>query len=222
MTDARTLRWVYSWSDHNDGQNRTRLQALAVSHQPSPWMGDRLVFQVMPQSTSIAPTADPAARSIAFDHDHELARPHHYRVELEPDGDGPTVAELIPTDHTVAIRVTFTGPTGRFVLDNATADGRCDVAPDGTITGWTHCVPGPRAEGAGPMFVYGRFDTGAGSARPVTSTGRLDDGAGPDVACFIDLLDLGTADRGPAARHVVPVGRPGPTQPRARAGRAWR
>ena len=147
-------------------------------------MGDRLVFQVMPQSTSLAPTADPAVRSIAFDHDHELARPHHYRVELEPDGDGPALAELIPTDHTVAIRVTFTGPTGRFVLDNATADGRCDVAPDGTITGWTHCLPGPRAEGAGPMFVYGRIGT---DAVTVTSTGRLDDGGGPDVACFVDL-----------------------------------
>ena len=23
VTDARTLRWVYSWSDHNDDQNRT-------------------------------------------------------------------------------------------------------------------------------------------------------------------------------------------------------
>ena len=186
VTDARTLRWVYSWADHNDDQNRSRLQALAVSHQPSPWMGDRLVFQVMPQSTGIAPTADPTARSIAFDHDHELARPHHYRVELQPGGDGPTTAELIPTDHTVAIRIAFAGPTGRFVLDNATADGRCDVAPDGTITGWTHCVPGPRAEGAGPMFVYGRFDAGADTVT-VTSTGRLDDGAGPDVACFVDL-----------------------------------
>ena len=186
VTDARTLRWVYSWSDHNDDRNRPRLQALAVSHQPSPWMGDRLVFQVMPQSTTLAPTADPAARSIAFDHDHELARPHHYRVELQPDGDGPTVAELVPTDHTTAIRITFSGSTGRFVLDNATADGHCDVAADGTVTGWTHSLPGPRAEGAGPMYVYGRFDT-ASDAVAVTATGRLEDGAGPEVACYVDL-----------------------------------
>ena len=186
VTDARTLRWVYSWSDHDDDRNRPRLQALAVSHQPSPWMGDRLVFQVMPQSTDRPPTADPAARSIAFDHDHELARPHHYRVELQPDGAGPTVAELVPTDHTTAIKITFSGSTGRFVLDNATPDGRCDVAADGTITGWTHSLPGPRADGAGPMFVHGRFDTGAGTVA-VTATGRLDDGAGPEVACFVDL-----------------------------------
>jgi predicted alpha-1,2-mannosidase len=185
VTDARTLRWVYSWSDHNDDRNRPRLQALAVSHQPSPWMGDRLVFQVMPQSATRPPTADPAARSIAFDHDHELARPHHYRVALQPDGDGPTVAELIPTDHTVTIRVTFNGPSGRFVLDNATPDGRCEVAQDGTITGWTHSVPGPRAEGAGPMYVYGRFDTADSVA--VTATGRLADGAGPEVAGYVDL-----------------------------------
>lgn len=186
VTDARTLRWVYSWSDHNDDQNRPRLQALAVSHQPSPWMGDRLPFQVMPQSTSRPPTADPAPRSVAFDHDHETGRPHHYRVVLQPDGDGPTVAELIPTDHTVAVRVTFTGSTGRFVFDNATAEGRCDVAADGTVTGWTHALPGPRADGAGPMYVYGRLDT-AGGGVAVTAGGRLTDGAGPDVAAFVDL-----------------------------------
>ena len=36
------------------------------------------------------------------------------------------------------------------------------------------------------MFVYGRFDASADTVT-VTATGRLDDGAGPDVACFVDL-----------------------------------
>ena len=186
VTDARTLRWVYSWSDHNDDQNRPRLQGLAVSHQPSPWMGDRLPFQVMPQSTGRPATADPVARSVVFDHDHEIARPHHYRVELQPDGDGPTTAELVPTEHTVAVRVGFSGSTGRFVFDTATDDGRCEAAADGTLTGWTHGLPGPRAEGAGPMYVYGRFDTAHGTVA-VSATGRLTDGAGPDVASYVEL-----------------------------------
>jgi len=184
-TDARTLRWVYSWSDHNDDHNRPRLQALSVSHQPSPWMGDRLTFQVMPQLTSRAPTAEPTARSLVFDHDHELARPHHYRVELSErtGADRTIVAEMAPTDHAVAIKFSFPDATGRLVLDNATVDGRCTVTDDGIVTGWSESLPGPRADGAGRMFVYGYADA------PVVATGRLDDGAGPDTGAYLEVGD---------------------------------
>ena len=175
-TDARTLRWLYSWSDHNDDQNQPRLQALSVSHQPSPWMGDRLAFQLMPQLTSIAPTADPDRRGLAFDHDHELARPHHYRVEL----DAGIVAELAPTDHAVAVRTTFPTGHGRLVFDNATADGRCWMSAEGVLTGWSDSVPGARADGAGRMFVYGYADL------EPTRSGTLVDGAGEWTGRFAE------------------------------------
>jgi predicted alpha-1,2-mannosidase len=184
-TDARSLRWVYSYAGHNDDQNRSRLQALSVSHQPSPWMGDRLTFQVMPQSTAIAPTADPNARSLAFSHRDELARPHHYSVTLE-DG---TLAELAPTDHTVVIRVTFPDGTGRLVFDNADDQAKAAVDADGVLTGWSDSIPGPRGDGAGRMFVYGY----AVNATP-TGHGRLSDGAGTNTAAFVEY---GDADTGP-------------------------
>ena len=184
-TDARSLRWVYSYAGHNDDRNRPRLQALSVSHQPSPWMGDRLTFQVMPQSTAIAPTADPQARSLAFSHSDELARPHHYSVALE-DG---TLAELAPTDHTVAIRVTFPDGTGRLVFDNADERALATVNADGVLTGWSDSIPGPRGDGAGRMFVYGY----AAAASP-TGEGSLPDGAGENTAAFVEY---GGEDIGP-------------------------
>src|SRR5690606_19456604 len=45
VTDAGTLSWLYRWNEHNGEDNQPRLQALAISHQPSPWMGDRQTFQ---------------------------------------------------------------------------------------------------------------------------------------------------------------------------------
>jgi predicted alpha-1,2-mannosidase len=181
-TDARSLRWVYSYAAHNDDRNRPRLQGLSVSHQPSPWMGDRLTFQVMPQPTSISATADPIARSMAFRHNDELARPHHYSVALE-DG---TLAEMAPSDHTVAIRVTFPAGSGRLVFDNADQRARADVDADGLLSGWSDSIPGPRGEGAGRMFVYGYATT-----QP-TGHGRLADGAGPDTAAFVEYAASGT------------------------------
>ena len=184
-TDARSLRWVYSYAGHNDDRNRPRLQALSVSHQPSPWMGDRLTFQVMPQSTAIAPTADPQARSLAFSHGDELARPHHYSVALE-DG---TLAELAPTDHTVAIRVTFPAGTGRLVFDNADDRAWATIDADGVLTGWSDSIPGPRGDGAGRMFVYGYA-----VATSPTAHGSLPDGAGENTAAFVEY---GGEDTGP-------------------------
>jgi predicted alpha-1,2-mannosidase len=180
ITDARSTRWLYAYAADNDGENRPRLQGLAVSHEPSPWMGDRLTFQVMPQAGGVA-TADPLARSLAFDHDDETARPHHYRVET----DAGIVAEIAPTDHAAIFRFGFTpdaaaGPR-RIVFDNVTNDGGLDVGADGVVTGFSDVLAGPRSEGAGRMFVYGEFDAA------VAHTGVLTDGAGPDVAGFAEF-----------------------------------
>jgi predicted alpha-1,2-mannosidase len=180
ITDARSTRWLYAYAADNDTENRSRLQGLAVSHEPSPWMGDRLTFQVMPQAGGAA-TADARARSLAFDHDAETARPHHYRVHT----DAGIVAEIAPTDHAAIFRFGFTpdaaaGPR-RIVFDNVTNDGGLDVGVNGVVTGFSDVLAGPRSEGAGRMFVYGEFDAA------VTSTGRLADGGGPDVAGFAEF-----------------------------------
>ncbi len=76
VTDAGALNWLYRWNEQNDAQNRPQLQALALSHQPSPWMGDRQTFQVMPSASRGVPEADRRKRALSFDRSHESARPY--------------------------------------------------------------------------------------------------------------------------------------------------
>lgn len=83
VTDAGTLTWLYRWNEHNDADNRPRLQALSLSHQPSPWMGDRQTFQVMPSLAAGVPPADRRQRALAFSHTNETARPYRYAVRLD-------------------------------------------------------------------------------------------------------------------------------------------
>ena len=77
VTDADTARWIYRWA--SDGP-LPRLQALALSHQPSPWLGERNSAQVMPWFGQ--PQRSPTGRALEFDHRTEQAHPHNYRVRL--------------------------------------------------------------------------------------------------------------------------------------------
>jgi hypothetical protein len=82
------------------------LQAFALSHEPSPWMGERQTLQLMPEAQADGvPLLDRAARSLSFSHDHETARADGYRVAF----DNGIVTEMTPTDHAAMFRFTFTG-----------------------------------------------------------------------------------------------------------------
>jgi hypothetical protein len=170
MTDARTLRWPYQYQRANDAQNRPRLQGVGVSHQPSPWMGDRNQLIMMPLTGS---DATPAGRSLAFDHDDETARPDLYAVTLE-DG---TQLRLAPSDHGAVLEVTFPesadgtpGPDGAasgggraLLLEGADENTRLDLAGavfDGTFAGWVdNGTDGDeRSAGRSRMFVAGTLD----------------------------------------------------------------
>ena len=187
ITDARSTRWLYDYAAGNDDENRPRLQGLAVSHQPSPWMGDRLTFQVSPQLGG-EPTADAVARSLPFDHENESARPHHYAVRTD-SGIG---LEIAPADHAAVYRFTF--PAGsleprRVVFDNVSNDGGLTVGDDGVVTAYSDVSAGPRSDGAGRMFVHGTVSA------PVVRSGRLTDGGGPDVAAYLEFApDVDTVE----------------------------
>ncbi|MBT2502058.1 GH92 family glycosyl hydrolase [Curtobacterium sp. ISL-83] len=129
MTDASSNRWPYAYQEHDRAfDDRPALQAFATSHLPSPWMGDRGVFQVMP-SPSDTPDPDRAARALGFDHDDEHDGPHRYRVTL----DHGVTAEMTAGEFALGFR--FTG-TRSIVLDH---HGRVsDVAV--TITDGTAVV----------------------------------------------------------------------------------
>lgn len=167
VTDAGSLNWLYRWNEHNDAANRPRLQALALSHQTSPWMGDRQTFQVMPSLASGVPEADRGKRALPFSHDNESARPHRYAVRFD-NGIG---AQVAPTDHAAIFRFDFpeTGDAN-LLFDNVDARGGLTLdAATQTLSGYTDVRSG-LSTGATRMFVYASFD------RPWRASGRIDTG----------------------------------------------
>jgi predicted alpha-1,2-mannosidase len=175
VTDAGG-NWLYQYQAHNGPDNRPRLQALALSHEPSPWMGDRQTLQLMPQAQpGGVPRLDRAARALGFDHVSEVARAGYYRVAL----DGGIVAELTPTDHAAMFRFTFAGPKGQLLFDNIDDRGGIRLDPDArSFSGWSD-VKSRLSAGATRLFFYGTFD------RPAQASGRLT-GAGRDhVAAWL-------------------------------------
>ncbi|OII34024.1 alpha-1,2-mannosidase [Curtobacterium sp. MMLR14_010] len=148
MTDAASNRWPYAYQEHNRASdNRPAIQAFATSHIPSPWMGDRGVFQVMP-SPLARPEVDRTARALAFDHDDELDGPHRYRVALEHG----VTAEMTPGEFALGFR--FTGVRS-IVFDHhgRLLDCTVRVEADGTGVVDAHLDDRP---GTPPHFVHVR------------------------------------------------------------------
>ncbi len=52
VTNAGSLSWLYDYHRGNNADNLPTLQAFGASHEPSPWMGDRQTFQLMPSAAS--------------------------------------------------------------------------------------------------------------------------------------------------------------------------
>ncbi|MBF0875376.1 glycoside hydrolase family 92 protein [Gluconobacter cerevisiae] len=157
--------WLYQYQERNGPNNHPRLEALSLSHEPSPWMGDRNTFQIMPALGPDAPSADRTARVIGFTHDHETALPYRYAVTL----DNGITADLSPTDHAAILRFRYPDGTtrGQVVFDNITNQGRLKIAPDGrSADGYTD-VASDLSTGASRMYVHLEFD------RPAVAQGRL-------------------------------------------------
>ncbi|WP_020655106.1 GH92 family glycosyl hydrolase [Massilia niastensis] len=155
VTDAGTLGWLYRWNEQNGADNRPRLQALSLSHQPSPWMGDRQTFQVMPSAARGRPDADRARRALPFSHDRELARPHTYRVDF----DNGIRAEIAPSERAAIFRFRFPREAdANLLFDNVDHRGGLTLdAATQTLRGYTDTRSG-LSNGAARMFVFARFD----------------------------------------------------------------
>jgi predicted alpha-1,2-mannosidase len=155
--------WIYQYAERNGDDNRPRIEAFSLSHEPSPWMGDRNTFQVMPQMTSGTPSQHRETRALSFGHDHETAQPDFYRVGFD-DG---IVTEITPTDHAAIMRFTFPGKQAQLVFDNRDNLGGLTLYPaKGAISGFSDSKS-HLSTGATRMFFYARFD------RPVTGSGKL-------------------------------------------------
>jgi alpha-1,2-mannosidase, putative len=156
--------WLYQYQESNGDDNRPRIEAFQLSHEPSPWMGERQTFQVMPaQVESGAPPLKRETRALSFTHDEETAHPDYYGVHF----DNGIRAEITPTDHAAMFRFTFTGKRAQLVFDNLNDKASVTLDPAGrSLHGWSDVKSG-LSTGATRLFFYAEFD------KPVAESGRL-------------------------------------------------
>ena len=160
-TDARTRRWVYEYHRANGPDNRPRLQAMALSHQPSPWMGDRHQLMMMPL-LGTSPDTGPEARARSFDHAEEIARPDLYEVSL----DGDITLRLAPTDHGAICEITLPDreEAAHLLVEGVDEHSRIDAAGsvfDGRVHGWIDSSPEhghSLADGGTRMYLLGEIE----------------------------------------------------------------
>ncbi|MFJ4999150.1 glycoside hydrolase domain-containing protein [Microbacterium sp. NPDC088619] len=176
-TDASDTRWPYRPSIHDDPAGR-RLEALQFSHQPSPWIGDRSVLQLMPFDGR--PASGRADRRRWITPGTERARPHEYAVDL-----GGLRVEMTATSHAAAFRVHGADADAAigFVIDQPTDEGRLDWTDAGGFEGWT--PEGTEDWGNAPRcYFVGTVLHGEGGEEP-GPRGPLDDAGRGRVAGYV-------------------------------------
>ncbi|TQK51291.1 putative alpha-1,2-mannosidase [Streptomyces sp. SLBN-118] len=160
-TNSASKSWLYEYARGNNADNLPTVQAFSASHEPSPWMGDRQTFQLMPSAAAGTPDTDRAKRALPFRHEKETARPHYYGVTFE----NGLKAEIAPSDHAAMMRFTYPGDDASVIFDNVTKEGGLTLDPaTSSFTGFSDVKSG-LSTGATRLFVYGVFDA------PVTSSG---------------------------------------------------
>ncbi|WP_223779246.1 GH92 family glycosyl hydrolase [Streptomyces sp. 135] len=175
VTSAGSLSWLYDYARGNNDDNLPTMQAFGASHEPSPWMGDRQTFQLMPSVDKDTPNASRTKRALPFRHEKETARPHYYGVTFE----NGLKAEMAPTDHAAMMRFTYPGDDASVIFDNVSEKGGLTLDKEkGIVSGFSDVKSG-LSTGATRMFVYGTFDA------PVTAGGKPAGGGGGDVTGYL-------------------------------------
>ncbi|RII17735.1 Glycosyl hydrolase family 92 [Streptomyces sp. YIM 130001] len=183
VTNAGSTSWIYDYASGNNEDNLPTMQALAASHEPSPWMGDRQTFQLLPSAQKGTPDTDPEKRELPFRHDKETAQPHYYGVTFE----NRIKAEMAPTDHASMMRFSYPGDDASVVFDNVTDEGGLTLdKKNGVVTGYSDVKSGGSA-GATRLFVYGAFDKAVTGGDSSGVTGHMRFDAGKDRTVSLRL-----------------------------------
>lgn len=183
VTNAGSLSWLYDYARANNDDNLPTIQAFSASHEPSPWMGDRQTFQVMPSAASGTPDTGREARELAFRHENETARPYYYGVRFE----NGLKAEMAPTDHAAVLRFTYPGDEASVLFDNVTDQAGLTLDQEsGTFTGYSDVKSG-LSTGATRLFVYGEFDRRVTDGSSSGVKGHLRFAAGDDRTVTLRL-----------------------------------
>ena len=137
--------WTYRY-------DATHIRGLKQTHQPSPWINDYGAFSIMPVTTG--PVFEEDARASWFSHKAEIATPYYYSVYL---ADHDVTAELTPTAHAAAFRLTYPEGDSYLVVD-AFEGGHVELSDANTLVGYTVHNHGGVAEGFKNWFIV-RSDT---------------------------------------------------------------
>jgi Glycosyl hydrolase family 92 N-terminal domain/Glycosyl hydrolase family 92/F5/8 type C domain len=194
VSHSGTPWFLYEYHRDNNAQNLPELESLSLSHEASPFMGDRQTFQVLPSAASGAPPTGRAQRALAYRHESVTAKPYRYGVEFE----NGIKAEIAPTDHAAMFRFRFPDEHANLVFENV--DRNASVTIDqagGVLTGYSDVRSG-LSNGATRMFIYATFDRPiADSATSAAQTGyaKFDVSAGRTVTMRIatSLISLDQA-----------------------------
>ena len=76
VTNATSNSWEYEYQRGNNAANLPMLQGLAISHEPSPWMGDRNQMSIMPVPAGGSLTGAPSSRALAIANCPTGPQPH--------------------------------------------------------------------------------------------------------------------------------------------------
>ncbi|MFE7761738.1 GH92 family glycosyl hydrolase [Streptomyces sp. NPDC057438] len=216
VTNAGSLSWLYDYARANDADNLPTVQAFSASHEPSPWMGDRQTFQVMPSAAAGTPELSRSARALAFRHENETARPYYYGVRFE----NGVRAEMAPTDHAAVLRFTYPGDDASVLFDNVTDQAGLTLDEDaGVVTGFSDVKSG-LSTGATRLFVYGVFDAPVTDGGSTGVKGHLRFDAGEDRTVTLRLATslIGLDQAKDNLRREIPDGTSfGTVKHRARA-----
>lgn len=218
VTNASSLSWLYEYARANNDANLPTIQAFSASHEPSPWMGDRQTFQVMPSAAAGTPATGREARALAFRHENETARPYYYGVRFE----NGLRAEMAPTDHAAALRFTYPGDDASVLFDNVTEQAGLTLDEEhGVVTGYSDVKSG-LSTGATRLFVYGVFDKPVtdGSASGVKGYLRFAAGADHTVTLRLATSLISVDQAKDNLRQEIPDGTSFDTV-KARAQRTW-
>ncbi len=117
--------WTYRY-------DATHIRGLKQTHQPSPWINDYGAFSLMPVTTG--PYFEGKERESWFSHKAEIAKPYYYSVYL---ADHDVTAELTPTSHAAAFRLTYPEMETSYLVVDAFDGGQVSLLDRNTIVGYS-------------------------------------------------------------------------------------
>ena len=118
--------WTYRY-------DATHIRGIKQTHQPSPWINDYGAWSFMPVTGS-KPKFTEDARASWFSHKSEKATPYYYSVFL---ADYNVTAELAPTSHAAAVRLTYPESEQACLVVDAYKGGHVEFRDSITITGYS-------------------------------------------------------------------------------------